>query len=84
MLVWRWHATYHWKVLDECYNFALDLIAIRGLHVKLWAPKVARVLVVKIPGLSLVARQNANWMWPRGKAQETPRKGRGVIAPKIN
>jgi hypothetical protein len=38
----RWCATYRWKVLDESYNFALDLISIRGLHAKLWRPKVAK------------------------------------------
>jgi hypothetical protein len=33
-------ATYHWK--------ALDLITIGGLHMMLWAPKVARIQVVRI------------------------------------
>jgi hypothetical protein len=50
-LACRWHATYHWKALDEGYNVFLDFIAIRGLHTELWAPKVAEVLVVRIPGL---------------------------------
>jgi hypothetical protein len=31
----RQRATYPWKALDEGYNFALDLIVIRGLHTKL-------------------------------------------------
>jgi len=44
---------YLWKVLDKGYNFALDFISIKGLHVKLWAYKVARVLVVKILGFPL-------------------------------
>jgi len=35
LLAWRWRATYHWKSLDEGYNFALDLISIKGLHTKL-------------------------------------------------
>ncbi len=52
-LMCRWRATYHWKVLDKGYNFALDLISIIGLYAKLWAPKVARVLVVGISGLPL-------------------------------
>jgi hypothetical protein len=30
-LACRWHATYHWKALDESYNYALDLILIGGL-----------------------------------------------------
>jgi len=47
-LVCRWSEIYHWKALDEGYNFASDLISIRSLHVKLWAPKVMGVLVVGI------------------------------------
>jgi hypothetical protein len=42
-LACKWHAKYCWKDLNEGYNFALDLISIRGLHTKLWAPKVAEV-----------------------------------------
>jgi hypothetical protein len=47
----RWRATYRWKPLDKGYNFALDLISIRGLQTKLWAPKVAKVPTLKISGL---------------------------------
>jgi hypothetical protein len=52
-LMCRWHDTYHWKALDEGYNFALDLISIRGLHTKLWAPKVTRVPTLGISRLAL-------------------------------
>jgi hypothetical protein len=52
-LVWRWHATYLWKALDKGYNFALDLISIESFHRKLWAPKFARIPIVKISGLPL-------------------------------
>jgi hypothetical protein len=52
-LVFRWRATHREKVLHKGYNFALDLIVIRGLHAKLWAPKVARIQVVGISGLPL-------------------------------
>jgi hypothetical protein len=52
-LVWRWRATYCWKDLDKGYNFAWDPISIRGLHKKLWACKVAGILVVRISGLPL-------------------------------
>ncbi len=45
--------TCHWKVLGKGYNFVSDLISIQGLHAKLWAPKVMRVLIVRISGLSL-------------------------------
>jgi len=51
-LACRWHATYHWKSLEKCYNFSLDLISIEGLHAKLWTPKVARVLTMGILGFS--------------------------------
>jgi hypothetical protein len=40
----RWRATYRWKALDKGYNFALDLIAIKGLHKKLYALKIVGVL----------------------------------------
>ncbi len=50
-LMCRWHAIYCWKALNKGYNFALDFILIRGLHAKLWAPKVIKVLVVRILGL---------------------------------
>jgi hypothetical protein len=49
----RWRATYCWKALNKGYIFALDLISIGGLHAKLWAPKVTKIPVVKISGLSL-------------------------------
>jgi len=51
--VYKWPATYCWKDLDEGYNFALNLISIEGMHTKLWAPKVAGVLIMGISGLPL-------------------------------
>jgi hypothetical protein len=36
LLVCRWCATYRWKALDKGYNFALNLISIKGLHTKWW------------------------------------------------
>jgi hypothetical protein len=50
-LACRWRATYHWKAINKGYNFAIDLISIRGLHAKLRASKVARVLILAILGL---------------------------------
>jgi hypothetical protein len=44
---------YHWKALDKSYNFASDHMAIKGLHVKLWALKVVGVPIMKILGLPL-------------------------------
>jgi len=53
LLAHKWRATYHWKVLDEGYNFALNFISIWGLHTKLRVPKVARVPTLAISRLSL-------------------------------
>ncbi len=52
-LLWRWHATYHWKALNKKYNFALKLISIRGFHTKLWALKVVGNPILGISGLPL-------------------------------
>jgi hypothetical protein len=52
-LVCTWRATYCWKVLDEGHNFTSNLIAIEGLHAKLWAPKVVGVPPKRILDLSL-------------------------------
>ncbi len=47
----RWLATYRSKAVNQGYNFFSNLITIKGLHVKLCALKVARVLVMRISGL---------------------------------
>jgi hypothetical protein len=47
----RQRATYRWKALDKGYNFALDRIAIKGLHMKFCALKVSGVLVGEISRL---------------------------------
>jgi hypothetical protein len=47
-VVCRQHATYRWKALNKVYNFALDLITIKGLHKKLCAFKVTGVPIVGI------------------------------------
>jgi len=49
----RGRATYHWKALDESYNFALDHIAIQSLFAKLWGSKVMGVPFGAISGLPL-------------------------------
>jgi len=84
-LACRWHATYRWKDLDESYNFASNFILIRGLHAKLWAPKVVGVLIMEISGLSLwESRDKMIWvlvLWPgtkytiRGKVVASPKSG---------
>jgi len=52
--------TYYWKALDKSYNFASNFISIRGLHAKLWCPKVARVPTLAISGLPLQSPETKN------------------------
>jgi hypothetical protein len=51
-LACRWLATYPWKVLDEGYNFVLNLTSIGGLHIKLWASKVMGIPISGISGVT--------------------------------
>jgi hypothetical protein len=51
-LVCRWHATYLWNAFDEGYNFASNLISIKGFHTKSWVPKVSKI--TKIPTLGIL------------------------------
>jgi hypothetical protein len=67
-------AIYHWKALDKGYNFASYLIAIGGLHAKLWAPKVARIPI---------ARQNAIWMCPPWRGVKNTIRGKVMASPKF-
>jgi hypothetical protein len=46
-------ATYRWKALDEGYNFASNLMSIRGLQRKLWAPKFIKAPSLRISRLPL-------------------------------
>jgi hypothetical protein len=43
--VCRWSVIHHWKALEENYNFALDLIPIRGLSKTLWPCKVPGIQI---------------------------------------
>jgi hypothetical protein len=80
-----WHATYLWKAFEEGYNFALNLISIRGLHTKLWDSKIVKVPILRIWDFKLgVPRQNDIWVlvpWPstkytiRGKVVASPKFG---------
>jgi len=68
----KWRATYHWKALNESYNFASILTLIGSLHTKLWAPKVVGIPILGISGLPLlkVPKQNDIWVlvpWPSKK-----------------
>jgi len=76
--VFRWHMTYHWKSLNEGYNFALNLISIGGLHEKLWAHKVVRVLAMRILELPL---GNVNWMWALWRGTKYTIRGKVMASP---
>jgi hypothetical protein len=58
--VCRWSVTHRWKALNEGYNFALNLIAIEGLHRKLCVLKVVEVLVVGISGFPFGSPETKN------------------------
>jgi hypothetical protein len=48
-----WIFLYHWKALNESYNFASDCTSIEGLLAKLWGSKVAGVPAGEISRLPL-------------------------------
>jgi hypothetical protein len=73
------------KALNKGYNFALDFIAIKGLHKKLCAPKVVGIPIVGISGLPLgspetkshldVAPYRGTEYTIRGKVVASPKSG---------
>jgi hypothetical protein len=69
--MFRWRTTYHWKALDEGYNFALDLIPIGGLHTKLWPQKVMAPQSRRSPNFgNWESRDKMSFKCePRGEAQ---------------
>jgi hypothetical protein len=82
-LACRWRVTYHWKSFNKCYNFSLDLIAIGGLHRKLWAPKVMGVPTLGISGLpfgSLGTKCHLNVALV--ERHKVTIKGKVVVSPK--
>jgi hypothetical protein len=58
--VCRWIATYLWNFFDKGYNFALDFISIKGLHKKLRASEIVRVLISRILRL-LTCKSQEKW-----------------------
>jgi hypothetical protein len=77
-VAFRQRATYHWKAIDEGYNFVLNLIAIGGLHTKLRTPKVTRVPIGGISGLPLGSpgTKSRFGCGPRGEVQSILEGGR--------
>jgi hypothetical protein len=80
-LAFRWHATYSWKLFKEGYNFALDLISIRGLHTKLWAPKSQGSQLWEFREMGVLG-QNAIWIWALWRGTKYTIRGKVVVAPK--
>jgi hypothetical protein len=79
-LACKWHATYCWKILDEGYNFALDLTSIGGFHTISWALKSVIVSILGILRLPGFRRQNDIWvlvLWASIKYY----KGKVVASP---
>ncbi len=82
-LMCRWCATYCWKDIDESYNFGLNLISIKGLHAKLWAPKSWECQLWEFRDSHLrVARQNVLWMWASWRGTKHTIGGKVVSSPK--
>jgi hypothetical protein len=82
-LAFRWRETYHWKALNEGYNFALNLILIGGLQTKLWAPKSQKSQLWEFWDSHLeVSGQNAIWMWASWRGIDYNIRGKVVASPK--
>jgi hypothetical protein len=83
LFVCKWRATYHWKAFNEGYNFASNLISIKGLHTKLWASKV---MGIPISGTSRLLfgslRPNDIWVSILWLGIENTIKGKIVASPK--
>jgi hypothetical protein len=69
--VWFGSATWHWKDLDDCYNFGWDLVAIQLCSRELWQFKVPRVPPGQFrDSISGVSRICAIWVQPQRRAAE--------------
>jgi hypothetical protein len=83
-VVCKWHATYRWKALDESYNFALDLVSIRGLYTNLWSPKVTGVPTLGILDFHLgVPGQNGIWALAPWLGIKYTIRGKVMVSPKF-
>jgi len=84
-LAYRWHTTYCWKALNEGYNFALDLVSIKGFHTKLCTPKVIGIPILEILGLPFGSPETkwnqvlVSWLGTKytikGKVVASPKSG---------
>ncbi len=74
-LACRWHATYHWKIFDKGYNFALDLNR-RSAH-KIMGPQSHRS-----PNYGNFVRQNDMWVLVSWLGTKYTIRGKVVASPK--
>jgi len=83
-LTCKCRATYHWKTLNEGYNFSSNLISIGGLHAKLWAPKVTGIPTMGISGLPF-GSPRTKWHLGAGLVarHKAYYKGEGGGSPKV-
>jgi hypothetical protein len=83
-LACRWRAIYRWKAPDGGYNFASDLISIRGMYTKLWGSQVARVPTLAISRLPFGCPETKKtiWMWASWRGTRYTIRGKVVASPK--
>jgi hypothetical protein len=77
-LACRQRVTYHWKALNKGYNFALDLIAIRGMVPESWEFQLWEFQDSHLG----VSRPKTIWMWPLWKVTKYTIRGKVVASPK--
>jgi hypothetical protein len=84
LLVFKKRVTYHWKALDETYNFASDCISIRGLFTKLWGLQSRKSPSWRNFGTpTRESRERKTiWMWALWRGVEYTIRGKVVASPK--
>jgi hypothetical protein len=84
LLSYRWHAKYHWKVVDKGYNIFLDFTSIGSLQKKLWVSKVVGVPILGILGLQTWESWDKMTFGcnPCGQTQNILQRGRWLLPPK--
>jgi hypothetical protein len=79
--VCRWHATYHWKALNEGYNFVVDFISIGGLQKSYGRPKWWEFQFWKFKDWNL--GENDIWVQPLWLVIENIIREKVVASPKF-
>jgi len=79
---------YNIPLESSWHNFASDFISIKGLHTKLWGPKIVALKSWESQFWEFwdshlgVPRQNAIWMWALWRGREYTIRGKVVVSPK--